>query len=90
MMSIAHAVKDKHALTAITVTHRLGDVPIGEESILIAVSAPHRNAAWRAGEETLERCKAMVEIWTREELGGVKGGVWRANRDEAGGAPVME
>ncbi len=66
--------------------HRLGTVPIGEESILIALSAPHRRAAWRAGEEALEECKSRVEVWKREVFvgdggEGEDGGVWRANRD---------
>ena len=77
MLSIANSVKTKHSLTAIAMIHRLGTVPIGEESILIAVSAPHREAAWKAGEEALEECKAKVEIWKREEF--EEGGVWRAN-----------
>ncbi len=65
---IASAVKQKHALTAVSVTHRLGVVPVGEESILIAVSAAHRQAAWRAGEEALEECKKKAEIWKLEEF----------------------
>ncbi|MCJ1359595.1 MAG: Molybdopterin synthase catalytic subunit [Icmadophila ericetorum] len=83
MMSIAQAMKTKHNLTAISMIHRLGVVPIGEESILIAVSSPHRQAAWRGGEEALEDCKAKVEVWKLEEFGGADGGVWRANRDGA-------
>lgn len=67
--------------------HRLGTVPIGEESILIAVSAPHRQAAWRAGEEALEDCKARVEVWKREEFDDEEG-VWRANRDGIMGQKV--
>lgn len=47
MLSIAQMVKEKHALTAVSMVHRLGVVPIEEESILIAVSAPHRHAAWK-------------------------------------------
>lgn len=90
MLSIAEAVKAKHALTAISMVHRLGVVPIGEESILIAVSAPHRQAAWKAGEEALEECKAKVEVWKLEEFGGEEGGVWRANRDGAAGVPVND
>ncbi len=42
--------------------HRLGVVPVGHESILIAVSAPHRREAWAAAEEALEQCKARVEV----------------------------
>ncbi len=70
--------------------HRLGVVPIGEESILIAVSNPHRQAAWKAGEEALEECKKKVEVWKKEEFEGEDGGVWRANRDGAVGIRVDE
>ncbi|UPK91006.1 hypothetical protein LCI18_001941 [Fusarium solani-melongenae] len=80
MLTIARDVRDRHGLRGVAMIHRLGTVPIGEESILIAVSAPHRQAAWRAGEEALEECKAKVEVWKREEFEGEEG-VWRANRD---------
>lgn len=88
MLSIAKSIKEEHNLTAISLVHRLGVVPIAEESILIAVSAPHRQAAWRAGEEALERVKEKVEIWKLEEFQGEQVGVWRANRDEQGGVHV--
>jgi len=81
MLSIAKAVKADHGLIAINMIHRLGIVPIQEESILIAVSAPHRGPAWKAGEEALELCKEKVEVWKLEEFGGDEGGIWRANRD---------
>lgn len=68
-------------------THRLGVVPVGQESVLIAVSAPHRQAAWSAGEEALELCKEKTEIWKLEEFEGEEG-VWRANRDGAVGVKV--
>ena len=87
MMSITQDMLAKHGLKGIAMIHRLGTVPIGEESILIAVSSPHRQAAWRAGEETLEECKAKVEVWKREEFEGEEG-VWRANRDGAMGQRV--
>ncbi|KAG9500142.1 hypothetical protein J7337_008610 [Fusarium musae] len=82
MMAIAKDVRDKHGLRGVAMIHRLGPVPIAEESILIAVSSPHRQAAWRAGEEALEECKSKVEVWKREEFEG-EGGIWRANRDGA-------
>ncbi|KAF4632508.1 hypothetical protein G7Y89_g5619 [Cudoniella acicularis] len=87
MLTICKSVKEKHSLTAIAMIHRLGVVPIAEESILIAVSSPHRQAAWKAGEEALEECKEKVEVWKKEEFGG-EGGVWRANRDGAVGVRV--
>jgi molybdopterin synthase catalytic subunit len=87
MMAICRDILAKHGLKGIAMVHRLGTVPIGEESILIAVSAPHRQAAWRAGEEALEACKAKVEVWKREEFEGEEG-VWRANRDGVMGQKV--
>jgi molybdopterin synthase catalytic subunit len=85
-MSIAKDIQSKHGLVSIAITHRLGRVDIGEESILIAVSAPHRKAGWAAGEECLERVKDRVEIWKEEWF--EDGGVWRSNRDGKAGVPV--
>ncbi|KAF2090397.1 Molybdopterin biosynthesis MoaE [Saccharata proteae CBS 121410] len=89
LLELAQSIKEKHALTAISLTHRLGTVPIGEESILIAVSAPHRQAAWRGGEEALEVCKEKVEVWKLEEFEDEEG-VWRANRDGQMGVKVAK
>jgi molybdopterin synthase catalytic subunit len=90
MLKICQIIHEKHSLSTIAMIHRLGTVPTGEESILIAVSSPHRQAAWRAGEEALEECKAKVEIWKKEEFGGEEGGLWRANRDGAAGVKIGE
>lgn len=80
---IASNTSNTHKLTKISITHRLGTVPIGEDSIAIAVSAPHRGAAWKAGEEALERCKERAEVWKREDFADEPGpGEWRANRDQ--------
>ncbi|PFH56723.1 hypothetical protein XA68_16099 [Ophiocordyceps unilateralis] len=87
MLAISEDIRKRHGLKGIAMIHRLGTVPIGEESILIAVSSPHRQAAWRAGEEALEACKAKVEVWKREEFHGGDG-VWRANRDGAAGQKI--
>ncbi|THY77382.1 Molybdopterin biosynthesis MoaE [Aureobasidium pullulans] len=88
MAKIARQTKDKHGLNGVAMIHRLGVVPIAEESILIAVSSPHRQAAWRAGEEALELTKEKVEVWKLEEFGGEEGGVWRANRDGQAGLKI--
>ncbi|KAE8395192.1 Molybdopterin synthase catalytic subunit [Aspergillus alliaceus] len=83
LTQIARKSKEKHGLIGVSISHRLGVVPVGEASILITVSSGHRRAAWRAGEEILDECKAKVEIWKREEFVGSKPGEgeWRANRD---------
>jgi len=87
--SIASSLLKKHDLTKIAIVHRLGDVPIGEESIVIAVSSKHRKAAWEAGEEALEETKKRAEIWKLERFVGGEG-VWRANRDGAMGVKVED
>jgi molybdopterin synthase catalytic subunit/molybdopterin converting factor small subunit len=46
--------------------HRLGDVPVGEPSVVIAVASPHRQAAYEASRLALERLKREVPIWKRE------------------------
>ncbi|KAJ7169835.1 molybdenum cofactor synthesis 2 [Mycena filopes] len=48
------------------VHHRLGVVPVGEPSIVIAVSAPHRKEAFMACERLLEEVKGSAQIWKRE------------------------
>jgi molybdopterin synthase catalytic subunit len=78
---IAMEIKAKYEITAIALVHRLGVVPIGEDSILVVVSAAHRQAAWRAGEEALERCKDDVEVWKLEKFEDGEG-VWKSNRGE--------
>ena len=50
--------------------HRLGTVPVGEPSIVIAVSSPHRKEAFRACEFILEEVKRKAQIWKREYYEG--------------------
>jgi molybdopterin synthase catalytic subunit len=87
MLSICQSVRERHELLGIAVTHRLGDVGIGEESVHVAVSAPHRGAAWRAGEEALELVKERVEVWKMECFDD--GSVWRSNKDGQRGEKVV-
>ncbi|MEP7012395.1 MAG: molybdenum cofactor biosynthesis protein MoaE [Acidobacteriota bacterium] len=49
-----------------SIVHRLGDVPVGEPSVVIAIASPHRAAAYEASRTALERLKAEVPIWKRE------------------------
>lgn len=85
MLKICKSVKREFSLISIAIVHRFGNAPIGKESIVIAVSAPHRQAAWRAGEKALEECKRDLEIWKAERLAGVDGICWRSNRDDVTG-----
>lgn len=80
--SIAEAVIETHGVERVYIVHRLGHVPVEEESIAVAVSAGHRGPAWKGAEEALEKCKERVEVWKLEVFGDVEGGgEWRANKD---------
>jgi len=61
-----------YALTACAISHRLGEVAVGETSVAIATSAPHRREAFAAAEWLMERIKSEVPIWKCEE--GADGG----------------
>lgn len=55
-----------HKLTAAAVEHRIGAVPLGEPSVLVAVSAGHREEAFAGAREIIDRVKAEAPIWKRE------------------------
>ena len=57
----------RFGLRGCAIVHRLGWVGVGEASIAIAASAPHRREAFAATEWLLERVKAEVPIWKCEE-----------------------
>jgi molybdopterin synthase catalytic subunit len=48
------------------VVHRVGEVPLGEASVAIAVSAGHRAAAFEAGQWLIDTLKQVVPIWKEE------------------------
>ena len=48
------------------IVHRVGHVPIGEASVAVAVSTPHRRAAFEAGQWLIDTLKASVPIWKKE------------------------
>lgn len=52
--------------TATAITHRIGAVGIGEISVVIAVSSPHRAEAYEASRFAIERLKRTVPIWKKE------------------------
>ncbi|KAI9573004.1 molybdenum cofactor synthesis 2 [Boletus coccyginus] len=69
------------SLISCAIYHRLGTVPVGEPSIVIAVSSPHRKEAFAACERILEDVKEKAQIWKREYYEGVREeeAEWKAN-----------
>jgi molybdopterin synthase catalytic subunit len=55
-----------HRLRAAAVEHRVGSVPLGEPSVIVAVSAAHRAEAFAGAREAIDRLKAEAPIWKRE------------------------
>ena len=62
------------AISEIGVWHRIGTLEIGETSLLVAVSSPHRKEAFEACQWAVDRVKAVVPIWKREHWRG--GSAW--------------
>jgi molybdopterin synthase catalytic subunit len=67
---IATTLKSKHELCEVAITHRVGRVGVGETSVAIAVSAPHRHAALAACQEAIDTLKETVPLWKKEVYEG--------------------
>lgn len=66
MGQIAAEVDERYDLCKVAITHRLGRVEVGETSVAIAVSAPHRQDALAACADVIEALKARVPLWKKE------------------------
>lgn len=66
LRELCETAKQKWPLHEVAVVHRIGVVPVGEISIAVAVSSPHRAAAFAAGGWLLEELKRSVPIWKKE------------------------
>ncbi len=66
MQQLGREILEKHQVHAIAMVHRLGRLEIGEASVAIVVSAPHRQAAYEAGLEAINRLKKTVPVWKKE------------------------
>jgi molybdopterin converting factor subunit 1 len=74
MRRIGREVVEQFAIGRIGMIHRLGSLQIGEASVVIAVSAPHRKPAFDAALEAINRLKREVPIWKKEYF--ADGAVW--------------
>ncbi len=66
MAEIAEDVKARYELCEVAITHRVGRVEIGETSVAIAVSAPHRHDALGACRDVIDALKERVPLWKKE------------------------
>ena len=70
MAQLAAELQERHELWAVAIHHRVGRVEIGEPSVVIAVSAAHREAALAACKEAIDTLKQTVPIWKKEVYEG--------------------
>jgi molybdopterin synthase catalytic subunit len=74
MAQIGQQIINEFEIGRIGIVHRLGRLAIGETSVSIVVSAPHRRAAFQAAMKTIDRLKREVPIWKKEFF--ADGDVW--------------
>ena len=70
MADLAAELRARHDLCAISIHHRVGRVEIGEPSVIIAVSSPHRADALAACSEAIDTLKQTVPLWKKEVYAG--------------------
>jgi molybdopterin synthase catalytic subunit len=76
MREIGAQLHEKFAIHRVVMVHRMGRLEIGETSVFIAVSAPHRGAAFDACRFAIDTLKRKVPIWKKEYF--QDGAVWAA------------
>jgi molybdopterin synthase catalytic subunit len=74
MGEIAAELHTKFPIDRVAIAHRLGRLEIGETSVFIAVSAPHRASAFEACRYAIDTLKRSVPIWKKEYF--EDGAVW--------------
>ena len=74
MAEIGREVAVQFAVSRIAILHRLGTMGVGEASVLVIATAPHRRAAFEAALEGINRLKKSVPIWKKEFF--ADGEVW--------------
>ena len=74
MARIGVEIANSQAISRIGMIHRLGRIEVGETSVAVVVTAPHRKPAFEAALEGINRLKRLVPVWKKEYF--VDGEVW--------------
>ena len=74
MATLGREIKAAHSIGRIAMVHRLGRLEIGEASVAVIVTSPHRKPAFDAALEGINRLKKTVPIWKKEYF--ADGEVW--------------
>jgi molybdopterin synthase catalytic subunit/molybdopterin converting factor small subunit len=79
MAEIVRGLTERYDLCAVAVHHRTGRVTIGETSVVIAVSAPHRADALAACRDAIDQLKERVPLWKKEVYSGGEAWIGRGS-----------
>jgi len=82
LREVAEDARARWPITDVAIAHRTGRLEIGETSLLVAVSSPHRHDAFAACHHIVNRIKEVVPIWKKE--------VWEGGETWIEGEPVTE
>ncbi len=63
---VALEAQERWPMANVAMAHRVGRMEIGETSVIVAASAPHRAEAFEAGRYAIDRLKEIVPIWKKE------------------------
>ncbi len=85
MERIAQKLKLVYEIHEVAIAHRTGPVPIGEASVIIAVSSAHRGAAMDACRDAIDTLKQTVPVWKKEIFEGGEEWIGREGTDNAQG-----
>lgn len=66
MAELIEAAKEKWPIDKVGLIHRLGHLELGDISVAVAVSCPHRKQAFEAGRFLIDELKVVVPIWKKE------------------------
>ncbi len=66
MGQIGEEIRSRWPVSAVAIVHRTGVLEIGQASVVIAISAPHRGEAFAATQYAIDRLKEVVPIWKKE------------------------
>ncbi len=75
--NIEREIRERWEVEKVAISHRIGRLEIGESSVVIAVSSPHRKEALEASQFAIDRLKQTVPVWKKEYWEG--GEVWIEN-----------
>jgi molybdopterin synthase catalytic subunit len=82
---IAQEINERWGITTVSIAHRFGRLEIGEVSLVVTVSSPHRSEAFAACQYVVDRIKQDVPIWKKEVF--EKGAAWVGTEGYPGSVP---